>query len=158
VSAFLVVRNPKGDVLLGKPRPHRDWPEAGCLPSFRVRDLVHRGQWILPASHFLMDESPEHAAQRIARKWAGLPGLNPRLVGVESQLFPLRLRGARLSARTPANHWALCFIYEARTHRIPRRAPGWAELRFVPGPELKRLPIGRDHGDIINSFLRREPP
>jgi len=159
VSAFVVVRNRRGDVLLGRPTLHRDWPEEGCLPVWRVREEVRAGSWILPASHFLMDESPDHASVRISRKWAGLPGVKPRLVVVESHLFPTDMWAGTGPRRRRINHWALCFIFEVRTDRVPKKGPWWAELRFVPLSELSSIRIGRSHDDIIGSLLkaRKQP-
>ena len=152
VSAFLIVRNERGDLLLGRPRPHRYWAERGCLPNFRVRELIRQNQWILPASHFLMNESPAHAARRVARTWAGLPRTQPRLVSVDSELFPLRSGPG--TARHPSHHWALCFTFEATSDRRPRPGPLWAELSFVPVRQLRSIRLGRDHWDILRRYLR----
>jgi ADP-ribose pyrophosphatase YjhB (NUDIX family) len=154
ISAFVIVRNRAGDVLLGRPRPHRDWPEKGCFPLWRLRVVERENRWILPASHFLMDESPARAAKRIARDWAGLAGVSPRLVTVESEVFDLGRWAGRGPTRRRLTHWALCFLYEVVTDRVPRKRPSWAELRFFPERELRKVRFGRDHDDIYRRYER----
>jgi ADP-ribose pyrophosphatase YjhB (NUDIX family) len=158
VSAFLIVRNRRGEVLLGQPKVHRDWPEKGCLPIWRVNDVRTENGWILPASHFLMEESPEHAAKRIMRDWAGISQGRPRLLGVESEVMPTKAMIGSGRNRHRINHWALCFVYELRTYRPPRPPRGWAELRFVPVRELKTVHIGRNHGDLLFPYLAPRAP
>jgi ADP-ribose pyrophosphatase YjhB (NUDIX family) len=158
VSAFLIVRNRRGDVLLGQPKLHKDWPEKGCLPSWRVKGVQKEDGWILPASHFLMDESPAHAAARIMRDWAGLGAGEPRLLGVDSEIMPTGARAGSGRHRHRANHWALCFVYELRTTRLPRAPRAWAKLRFVPVHELGSIHIGRNHGDLLFPYLKRRIP
>lgn len=154
VSAFLIVRNRRGDVLLGRPKEHLDWPEKGCLPMWRVRDVLKENSWILPASHFLMDESPDDAAVRIMRAWAGISQGTPRLLGVESEVMPTQAWVGSGKVRRRVNHWAMCFVYELRTNRLPKPPRAWAELKFVPVRELKATRIGRNHGDLLFPYLR----
>jgi len=154
VSAFLIVRNRRGDVLLGRPREHRDWPEKGCLPIWRLRAVQKEEGWILPASHFLMEESPEQAAKRIMKVWAGIASGRPRLVGVESEIMPSGASVGSGKTRRRVNHWAMCFVYELRSARRPKPSSAWAELKFVPVRELRRIRIGRAHGDLLFPFLK----
>ena len=154
VSAFLIVRNRRGDVLLGQPKEHRDWPEKGCLPDWRVRDVQKENGWILPASHFLMDEAPEDAATRIMRTWAGISVGSPRLLGVESEIMPTGRKVGSGRNRHPINHWALCFVYELKTNRSPKPSRAWAELKFVPVRKLETIHIGRAHGDLLLPYLK----
>jgi len=154
VSAFLLVRNRRGDVLLGQPKKHPDWPEKGCLPIWRVRSVQKEKGWILPASHFLMDESPEHAANRIMRAWTGISVGTPRLLGVESEVMPTGKKAGSGRARHRLNHWALCFVYELKTNRSPKPPRAWAELRFFPVSELGTIHIGRNHGDLLFPYLK----
>ena len=158
ISAFLIVRNRRGDLLLGRPRGHPDWPEKGCYPLWRLREVAKEGRWILPASHFQMDESPAHAARRIASIWAGISRATPRLVTVESEVFSLGRRMGSGRFRHRLTHWALCFIYEVVTDETPRKRAAWAELKFVPERELRRVRFGRDHRDIYRRYQahRRE--
>lgn len=154
VSAFLIVRNRRGDVLLGQPKEHRDWPEKGCLPYWRVRDIQKENGWILPASHFLVDESPAHAAPRIMRTWAGIAEGSPRLLAVESEVMPTGIKTGSGRARHALNHWALCFVYGLRTNRRPKTPRAWAELKFVPVRKLRKIHIGRNHGDLLFPYLK----
>ena len=158
MSVFVIVRDRSGRILLGRPRPHPDWAEHGCLPAWRVHELESRHQWILPASHFLMYEAPDRAARRVLRKWGGVRRGIPRLISVETEVFPISGRSRAQGTRPPVRHWALCFLYEGRARSRPVRADAWADLRFFSVRELSRVAIGRDHRDILRSFLRRTVP
>jgi ADP-ribose pyrophosphatase YjhB (NUDIX family) len=153
VSAFLIVRNRRGDVLLGRPKEHADWPEKGCLPMWRVREVRNGKGWILPASHFLVDESPEHAAKRIMRVWAGISEGNPRLLGAESEVMSTGKFAGSGKTRHRINHWALCFVYGLRADRLPKIPRAWAELKFIPAGDLAATPLGRNHGDLLFPYL-----
>ncbi len=154
VSAFLLVRNRRGDVLLGRPKEHSDWPEKGCLPIWRVKQVRDEMGWILPASHFLMEESPQHAARRIMHDWAGISSGKPRLLGVESEVMGPRVTVGSGRTRRRVHHWAMCFVYGLTTDRSPKPPRGWDELRFIPVRELKSVRIGRSHGDLLFPFLK----
>jgi ADP-ribose pyrophosphatase YjhB (NUDIX family) len=153
-SVFVFVRNPTGAILLGRPRAHRDWPEKGCVPLWRLREVAGHGEWTLPASHLLMDEAPDAAARRVAADWAGLSRARPRLVTATSELMPTGRWTGKGRNRRPRNHWALCFLYELRTKRKPVRRPGWSELQFFSIPEAKTATLGRGHGDLLREYLR----
>ena len=88
LSVFIVAR--KGDsILLGRPRAHDAWPEKGGFPKRNAAEIEKEGAWLLPATHLLMEESPDHAASRVAHEWAGLKG-KPRFVMVQSHVRPQR--------------------------------------------------------------------
>lgn len=144
-------------MLLGQPKEHSDWPEKGSLPIWRVQDVRKENGWILPASHFLMDESPEHAATRIMRTWAGISIGKPRLLGVESEIMPTGMKVGSGRTRRLVNHWALCFIYGLRANRSPKPPRAWAELRFIPVKDLRKIHIGRAHGDLLYPYLNAGP-
>ena len=101
----------------------------------------------------MMDESPEDAAIRIMRDWAGISVGRPRLLGVESEVMPTGAKIGSGRTRRRVNHWALCFVYELRTRRQPRPPRAWAELRFVPVSELDTIHIGRNHDDLFRPYL-----
>jgi len=149
LSAFVLVRNRRGDVLFGRPRPHRNWPEKGGVGVWRIRDLARDGAWTLPATHLLVGENPEHGAKRIARTWAGIPNPRPRLVGVDSCRMPTGQWKGVGRRRRQVYHWAIGFVYEVQASRTPRVDPGWSELRFVPRAQLRSLRIGREHRDFL---------
>jgi ADP-ribose pyrophosphatase YjhB (NUDIX family) len=149
LSAFLIVRNRRGDVLFGRPQPHSTWPERGCLPRWRVDEINRNEEWILPASHLMMAESPDRAARRIAREWAGLPHAKLRFIGIDSSQFPMGGRVGRGRTRRRVYHWTLCFLYEARSERSPRPSPKWKVLTFIPKKRIRGLRIGRFHRDVL---------
>lgn len=153
ISAFVFVRNRSQEVLLGRPRPHRNWPEKGCVPLWRLLEVAGHGEWTIPASHFLMEEDPEAAARRVADVWAGLPKMQPSLVTVSSERMAAGGATRRGRKNPPRNHWALCFLYELRTDMAPERRPGWSELRFFTLREARATPIGRGHGDLLRKYL-----
>ena len=154
LSAFVLVTDRRGGLLLGRARPHRDWPEKGCMPLWRLRQVAGHGEWTLPASHLLMDESPDAAARRVARDWAGYARSRPRLVTVTSELMPTGQFRRDGGKRVPRLHWAICFLYELRSSRKPAPRPGWSELRFFSPTALRGLSIGRGHRDLLSAYQR----
>ena len=124
------------------------------MPLWRLAQTTGHGEWVLPASHFLMDESPDHAARRVASDWAGLPRARPTLIAVTSELMPTGRVSSHGGRRFARNHWALCFLYELSTGRTPARRPGWSELRYLRLAEIRKTPIGRGHRDLVRSYLR----
>jgi ADP-ribose pyrophosphatase YjhB (NUDIX family) len=154
LSAFVIVRNRKGDILLGRPRPHPAWAEKGCLPRFRVQELVQQKAWILPASHLMVEEAPEMAARRICRDWAGLRGADPKLIAIDSSRMATGRSTGSGRNRRPLNHWAVGFVYEVRTDHPPAPAPWWSETKFIPRASLRTTRIGRAHRDIIDYATR----
>ena len=67
LSAFVVIR--KGNkILLGRPHAHNAWPENGGFPKRHAGEIERKGSWLLPATHLLMEEKPDHAAKRIANQ------------------------------------------------------------------------------------------
>lgn len=143
ISAFVVARRGNA-LLLGRPRGHDAWPEMGGYPKWAVVQLEKEGAWLLPATHLLMEEHPEHAARRIAHKWAGLEG-NPRFIMVQSHLRRFRI----WKKKARGNHWDLCFVYEMRVRHLPKLKRWWAEMRFVPFSEVPKMRIGRGHLDVL---------
>ena len=93
---------------------------------------------MLPATHLLMEEPPDHAARRITHEWAGLEG-NPRFLTIQSHVR--RGRGG--------NHWDLCFVYTLEANREPKRRPWWSEMRFIPFREVGKMKLGRGHRDVL---------
>ncbi|MCI4335798.1 MAG: hypothetical protein L3K17_01180 [Thermoplasmata archaeon] len=149
LSAFVKVRNRDGDVLLGRPRSNPIWTERGCLPPWRVREIQRAGEWILPASHLMMGEHPDRAAERIARDFLGLPHASLRFLGIDSgKMLPRRQRG-RSSPRPGRFHWTLGFVYETTPAELPPPLPSWTELKFLPTSRRGAVRIGRAHRDII---------
>jgi ADP-ribose pyrophosphatase YjhB (NUDIX family) len=143
LSAFLVARQGTR-ILMGRVHGTKEWPEKGGYPKARAVELEHAGAWLLPATHLLMEESPDRAAKRIARQWAGLRG-TPKFVMIQSHTRPASLwtKGAK------GNHWDLCFVYELRVRRLPKTRPWWSEMQFFSPSKLRRLNLGRGHRDIL---------
>ncbi len=151
LSAFVVAHRGR-TVLLGRPRAGPAWPQKGGYPEAQARELEEEGAWLLPATHLLIEESPDHAALRIARDFAGLPGI-PRFVMVQSHLRPARL----WNPKWKGNHWDICFVYDLAIRGLPKPMPWWAEFRFVAPDALRSLKVGRGHRDILEEagYLRR---
>ena len=143
LSVFLVAR--RGDnVLIGRPHGSDAWPEKGGYPKDLAVKLEREGAWLMPATHLLIEESPDHAAQRIARQWAGLQG-RPRFVMVQSHTRPHSLWNKRAKGK----HWDICFVYELDARRAPIIRPWWSEMRFVPFSQVRRMKMGRGHKDVL---------
>jgi 8-oxo-dGTP pyrophosphatase MutT (NUDIX family) len=149
LSAFVVVRGRQGGILFGRPRPSAIWPERGCLPLWRVHEIRKNGEWILPASHLLMGESPEAAAKRVARIWLGWPRAQPQLTAIDSGSFPTGEWAGSGKSRRKVYHWTLCFLYQIRSDRLPRPSPVWEELQFFSKTEARKLHIGRLHRGLL---------
>jgi ADP-ribose pyrophosphatase YjhB (NUDIX family) len=91
-----------------------------------------------------MGESPDHAANRIVREWAGLDG-TPRFLMIQSHTRP----GGFLDKKLKGNHWDICFIYQLKTRNKPKARPWWSEARYVPITEIPNMKLGRGHFDIL---------
>jgi hypothetical protein len=97
----------------------------------------------------MMEESPDHAARRIANEWAGVKGI-PEFLMVQSHLRPSRQRSQQ-KWRTGFNHWDICFIYGLTTKTNPKPKPWWADSRFFSRSEMRRIRFGRGHKDILKT-------
>jgi len=149
LSTFLIVQ--KGEsILLGRPRANNSWPEKGGYPLRPAAELEKNGSWLLPATHLLMEESPDHSARRIANQWAGVRGI-PKFVTLQSHVRPSRRGKSRPRWRTGNNHWDICFVYELRTRKNPKLRPWWSEYRFFSRSEMGRLAFGRGHKDVLKA-------
>ena len=149
LSTFVIIR--KGEsILLGRPHANNAWPEKGGYPLLPAAELEKSGDWLLPATHLLMEEHPDHAARRIANQWAGVKG-NPKFVMVQSHLRPSKGRKNQPKWGTGFNHWDICFVYELKTRTDPKPKPWWAETRFVSQSEILRITFGRGHRDILKA-------
>ena len=145
ISAFIIPR--KGNsILLARPRGIGAWSEKGGFPTWRALRLEKEKAWLLPATHLLMEEAPDRAAERIAREWAGITG-KPRFMMFQSHTRPSIVGNRKQSAK----HWDLCFVYEMKTKRLPRLKPWWSEMRFVKPSEIRRMNLGRGHKDILRA-------
>jgi len=148
LSVFIVAR--KGDsILLGRPKAHDAWPEKGGFPKRHAGEIRKENAWLLPATHLLMEEPPDHAARRIAHQWAGLKG-TPHFIMVQSHVRPQTPGhpGYKRSGRQ-LRHWDICFVYEMRTRQLPKIKPWWAEMRFLPTPKVRQTKLGRGHRDVL---------
>jgi len=143
LSAFLVVRpeGRGGEVLMGRLNPAADWATIGGLDPGRISRIARR--WMLPSSHLLFFESPNEAADRIAREQLGvqLPGLTGPRTFSETEDRPG-------PDRDP--HWDLHFVFEARwpSARFPP-SPTFAELAFVDVGRTPRAEIARGQADVL---------
>jgi len=147
LSAFVVIRK-KGSILLGRPHTHESWPEKGGFPKRHATRLERERSWLLPATHLLMEEAPDRAAQRITNQWAGMRGV-PKFVMVQSHLRPSEY--ARKSGHVKLNHWDICFVYELNTRTNPKPKPWWSETRFFLPSEIRRMKLGRGHKDVLKA-------
>jgi hypothetical protein len=122
--------------------PSGPWEELASLGPDRVGPLVDR--WMLPASQLLLFESPDDAAQRVAREQLELDLVqlpSPRVFS-ETQ--------TRVGAAGKDPHWDLHFIYEiAWPKGRPPRARPWKDLSFRTVNDTPRSTFGRGHGDVL---------
>ncbi len=145
LSAFLVIQDGLGRVLMGKIDPKAPWDHLGALDPARVE--IHRKGWILPSSHLILHESPQTAVQRIAIEQLELSDLvisEPKVVSeVYSPHFFPELD----------EHWDIEFISFASVEakKLPARTRAFMELRFLDPKTTKRSEIARSHEDILSS-------
>jgi len=143
LSTFIIAKR-RNSILLYHPRAHVAWETKGAFPKDLAAELAKKGAWLLPATHLLMEESPDRAARRITREWAGLKG-NPRFLMVQSHIRP----GGFRNSKVKGNHWDICFIYELTVRTVPKAKPWWTETRFVPISKISSMNLGRGHLDIL---------
>jgi ADP-ribose pyrophosphatase YjhB (NUDIX family) len=104
VSAFIIAR--KGNsILLARPRAVDDWAEKEGFPTWRAKQLEKEKAWLLPATHLLMEEPPDRAAERIAHEWAAIKA-KPQFMMFQSHTRPSIVGNQRQRAR----YWDLCFV------------------------------------------------
>lgn len=135
LSSFLVIK--KGDdVLLGKVGDAEIWKEKWCLPWIEER---WKDKWLLPASHLLMGEHPNEAAQRILVDMLAENTLTPTFHKV-------------LSFMGENGHWDVCFVYGADVdHEFPK--PSWfSELSFVNVKDADSSSFGRGHDEVLKEI------
>lgn len=155
LSAFVIARDRSGGILVGRPHAHAAWASDGGLPVRHARNLENDGVWLLPATHLKMEEPPDRAAKRIARRWVGLRRAEPRFLMVQSHLRPSSLWKGESIYRTGRNHWDICFVYEVRAAAPARKPAWWSELRFIDKRTLRQLKLGRGHRDVLQSASAR---
>lgn len=143
LSTFIIATR-RNSILLFRPHAHDAWETKGAFPKSRAAELAKQGAWLLPATHLLMGESPDHAALRIVREWAGLKG-KPRFLMVQSHTRP----GGFLGRKLRGKHWDVCFIYEIAARAKPKARPWWSEARYVPIQGISSMKMGRGHLDIL---------
>ena len=144
LSTFIIAKR-RESILLLRPRANDAWETKGAFPKGRAAELAKEGAWLLPATHLLMGESPDRAARRIVREWAGLRG-KPRFLMVQSHTRP----GGFLDQKLNGKHWDICFVYELTSASKPKAKPWWSEGRFVPTARISRMNLGRGHVDILH--------
>jgi ADP-ribose pyrophosphatase YjhB (NUDIX family) len=156
LSAFVVITGPENCILIGLPKKHKAWPEQGGLPLMHAEELEREGMYLLPATHLMMEESPDKAAMRIAREWVGYAKAKPSFLMVQSHTRPSSLWKGESIYRPGLNHWDICFVYSMRVDGLPPKVkPWWKEMKFVSPSEIKEL--GRGHLDILeeSGFVKK---
>lgn len=143
LSAFVVLQNGAGEVLLGKPSPNfPDWDNIGALNPDRVARISEK--WMLPSSHLVLHESPQEAAGRILKEQLGFDEV-PLKLNVFSEVYDIPAAGLK-------NHWDLEFVFTGRLDaRVLARVPSqWKALEFVQLSRLKTADFARNHQDILS--------
>ena len=145
LSAFLIVQDNSGKVLLGKIDPLAPWDRLGALDPKRIE--LHREGWMLPASHLMVHESPQAAIQRIAEEQLELPGLTISEPKVVSEVYPPKY------FPDLNEHWDLEFISFSFVDEknVPMRSRAFRELKMIDPKTTKRSEIARSHEDILSS-------
>jgi ADP-ribose pyrophosphatase YjhB (NUDIX family) len=144
LSSFLLLSPPGAptSVLLGHMDPRAPWGHLGALDPGRAE--AHAQRWTLPASHLILRESPQVAAQRILSEQLDL--------GPRALTGPEVVSEVGLPVRPPARpgHWDLLFLFRGELPPTELRPhPAWRELRFVDSRSLRREEMGRSHEDVL---------
>ena len=145
-SAFLIVTEAgrPTNVLMGHMNREAPWDHIGALDPKRVEE--HSRGWMLPSSHLIFQESPDDAAQRIAKEQLDLPNLRLSDPKVVSEVYSPR--------RFPAvaHHWDVEFLFRGEMAAAEVRHPAaWKELAFVDLRRTSKSEIARSHEDVIES-------
>lgn len=140
LSAFLV--SEERGLLLGRMRDPGAWKRLDAVMA--SGSAFGADRWVLPAGHLRRGESPDAAAERVAREQLLTPSAELEPWRVLSFGGPLRSRGEEF-------HWDLCFVYRARLE-IPSTPPWFAELRRLSLARLRRLRYARGHGDVLEAL------
>jgi len=144
LSAFLVISNSRNpnEVLLGHINPGAPWEHIGALDPPRVE--LYKDKWILPASHLVLGESPQEAAQRVLAEQLEL-----RDQKLEGPLIFSEVYGER-------SHWDLEFVFKGERGSV-KQASAWRELKFVDAGKLRKEDFGRLHQDILANVGKWKP-
>ena len=129
---------------MGHMNPKARWDHIGALDPSRVE--AHSHGWMLPSSHLIFQESPDDAAQRIAKEQLDLPNLRLSVPKVVSEVYSPR--------RFPAvaHHWDIEFLFHGEIAAADVRNPAaWKELAFVDLRRTSKSEIARSHEDVIES-------
>ena len=136
LSVFVVLSKKKNSniVLMGSINKKARWDHIGALDNERVQR--HGKGWMLPSSHLILGEGPQHAAKRILREQLGLT--------------KQRIEGPRVFSEVygPLRHWDLEFVYSGVRDTLPT-CKVWSELRWVDLRQTRRQEIVRSHEDIL---------
>jgi hypothetical protein len=145
ISAFLIVQNKSGKVLMGKIDPLAPWDHLGALDPKRI-ELDRKG-WMLPASHLMVHESPQAAVQRIAEEQLEMPGLVISEPKVISEVYPPKYFPGL------DKHWDLEFISFSSVNgkNVPIRSRALRQLKMIDPKSTRRSEIARSHEDILSS-------
>lgn len=134
LSSFVLALK-RGSLLLGKVSHPDIWERQWALPTWKPSKW--RGKLLLPATHLLLKEHPDQAAERIMRNM------------LKVSEYKLAFHGIQSHVRKRPLHWDICFIYHARIKGLVKKPPWFAELRYVEFKEIRREELGRDHADVI---------
>lgn len=143
LSSFLVIADEGGRVLMGHLNPQAPWDHIGALDANRAK--VHSQGWMLPSSHLLLYESPQEAAQRIAREQLGIQVTLSQSLVVAEVGTPRRFPSLQ-------KHWDLEFIFKgAALDRDPPTHEAWNELRYIDLKKTRRKEVARSHDEVLEN-------
>jgi ADP-ribose pyrophosphatase YjhB (NUDIX family) len=141
LSSFLILKG-NGGILVGKMTKPEIWVEKFFVGEQFAPKYAASNKWLIPASHLMYGEKPEHAAKRVLTEQAGLKNAKLTLREVQSHL-------AEDLNDPEAAHWDICFVYEG-TVKGKVRSPEWfSELKFVKPKGLTSEDFTRGHGDVL---------
>ncbi|PSN99834.1 hypothetical protein B9Q05_11280 [Candidatus Marsarchaeota G2 archaeon ECH_B_1] len=142
LSVFLVItQKTTGLVLMGKVNPEfAEWEHIGAINRERLLRIADK--WMLPASHFIVYESPNDAVKRVLKEQLSMQNLELKGPFVYSEVYDIERANIK-------NHWDLEFVYTGELEKLPPQNPAWKELGFVDVNALNDKEFARNHQDIL---------
>lgn len=144
ISSFVLIRKSRS-ILLGKLAKSEEWERLTGMDEERVQTLAREQKWLIPASHLMFGEHPDHAAKRVLEEQLELRRYSSKLNSIQSSVG----RTKRYPGRP---HWDICFVYEARLSEQLKRPKWFSDLRYVNPRDLSPSDFGRDHEGVLQEL------
>lgn len=137
LRCFLVSEGEEG-LLVGRVKRAAEWQDLEIAHGFDA--LLESGQWVLPASHLLVGETPAAAARRIATQQLGATSHALKEASAFSHI-------SEQPGHASPPRWNLCFVFEAQV-QLAGTPPWFDELKRIPLRYLNFDLFAPEHGFV----------